>query len=130
MTTKILSDKRYIHLQKDNFYFVIVFIKVGLSLIKTKRRSLKMQQSLAASIKRLKTFLNYSKNYLRRNNPIKILQKEIVAGLKDALSINKKRKMVKYKLKYQMHQLNQMEKLIAQNNEHVFLRGNKFNEMR
>ncbi len=89
-----------------------------------------MQQSIAASIKRLKTFLNYSRNYLRRNNPIKILQKEIVAGLKDALSINKKRKMVKYKLKYQMHQLNQMEKLIAQNNEHVFLRGNKFNEMR
>ena len=83
-----------------------------------------------ANLKRLMVFLNYSKNYLRRNNPIKILQKEIVAGLKDALSINKKRKMIKYKLKYQMHQLNQMEKLIAQNNEHVFLKGNKFNEMR
>ena len=90
----------------------------------------KLQQSIMASIKRIKTFLNYSKNYLIRNNPIKILRKEFVAGLKDALSINKKRKMVKYKLKYQMHQLNQMEKLIAQNNEHVFLRGNKFNEMR
>lgn len=89
-----------------------------------------MQQSIKANLKRLLVFLNYSKNYLRRNNPVKILQKEIVAGLKDALSINKKRKMVKYKLKYQMHQLNQMEKLIAQNNEHVFLRGNKFNEMR
>lgn len=89
-----------------------------------------MQQSIKASIKRLKTFLNYSKNYLRRNNPLKVLQKTIVAGLKDVLSINKKRKMVRYKLKYQMHQLNQMEKLIAQNNEHVFLSGNKFNEMR
>lgn len=89
-----------------------------------------MQQSIKASIKRLKTFLNYSKNYLKRNNPIKVLQRTIVAGLKDVLSINKKRKMVKYKLRYQMHQLNQMEKLIAQNNEHVFLRGNKFNEMR
>ena len=89
-----------------------------------------MQQSLKTSIKRLKTFLNYSRNYLRRNNPIKILQKEVTAGLKDVLSINKKRKMVKYKLKYQIHQLNQMEKLIAQNNEHVFLRGNKFKEMR
>ena len=89
-----------------------------------------MQQSIKASIKRLKTFLNYSKNYLRRNNPIKVLQKSIVAGLKDVLSMNKKRKMVKYKLRYQMHQLNQMEKLIAQNNEHVFLSGNKFNEMR
>lgn len=89
-----------------------------------------MQQSIKASIKRLKTFLNYSKNYLKRNNPIKVLQRTIVAGLKDALSINKKRKMVRYKLRYQMHQLNQMEKLIAQNNEHVFLKGNKFNEMR
>ena len=89
-----------------------------------------MQQALQANLKRLKTFITYSKNYLKRNNPIKVLKKELIAGLKDALSINKKRKMVKYKLKYQMHQLNQMEKLIAQNNEHVFLRGNKFNEMR
>ena len=89
-----------------------------------------MQQSIRTSLKRLKTFLTYSKNYLRRNNPIKIFKNEIIAGLKDALSFNKKRKMVKYKLKYQMHQLNQMERLIAQNNEHVFLRGNKFNEMR
>ena len=89
-----------------------------------------MQQVIKAHLKRLKTFLNYSKNYLIRNNPVKIIKKELIAGLKDALSINKKRKMVRYKLKYQMHQLNQMEKLIAQNNEHAFLRGNKFNEMR
>ncbi len=89
-----------------------------------------MQQSIKQSIKRLKTFLNYSKNYLKRNNPIKKFKKDFVAGLKDALSINKKRKMIRYKLRYQMRQLNQMEKLIAQNNEHTFLRGNKFNEMR
>jgi len=89
-----------------------------------------LQQSIRTSLKRLKTFLTYSKNYLRRNNPIKLFKQQIIAGLKDALSINKKRKMVKYKLKYQMHQLNQIERLIAQNNEHVFLRGNKFNEMR
>jgi len=89
-----------------------------------------LQQKLQASLKRIKTFLNYTKNYLRRNNPLKLLKKNLIAGLKDALSINKKRKMVKYKLKYQMRQLSQMEKLIAQNNEHTFLQGNKFNEMR
>lgn len=89
-----------------------------------------MQQKLKAHIVSLKKFLNYSMNYLKRNNPVKLLKKEFVASLKDALSINKKRKMVQYKLRYQMHQLSQMEKLIAQNNEHVFLRGNKFNEMR
>ena len=89
-----------------------------------------MQQALKANLKRLKTFLSYSKNYLKRNNPIKVFKQEFVASLKDALSINKKKKMLQYKLRYQMHQLSQMEKLIAQNNEHVFLRGNKFNEMR
>ena len=78
----------------------------------------------------MKTFINYTKNYLIRNNPIKLFKKELIASLKDALSINKKKKLVRYKLKYQMNQLSQMEKLIAQNNEHVFLRGNKINEMR
>ena len=89
-----------------------------------------MQQVLKRNIKNIKTFINYTKNYLIRNNPIKYIQKELVASLKDAFSINKKKKLVNYKLKYQMHQLSQMEKLIAQNNEHTFLRGNKFNEMR
>ncbi|MBQ2984630.1 MAG: hypothetical protein IJD57_07545 [Candidatus Gastranaerophilales bacterium] len=89
-----------------------------------------MQQNLTMTLKRLKTFLTYSKNYLKRNNPIKVFKKEFVASLKDALSINKKKKMLQYKLRYQMHQLSQMEKLIAQNNEHVFLRGKKINEMR
>jgi len=89
-----------------------------------------VQKVLKANLKKLKTFLTYTKNYLIRNNPVKLFKRELIAGLKDAFSINKKRKLVKYKLKYQMHQLSQMEKLIAQNNEHAFLRGNKFNEMR
>ena len=89
-----------------------------------------MKKILKEKLKRLKTFLIYSKNYLIRNNPIKNFKKGFIAGLKDALYINKKRKLVQYKLKYQMHQLNQMEKLIAQNSDHAFLRGNKFNEMR
>ena len=59
-----------------------------------------------------------------------MMGQQIVKMLKDALTIGKKRKMVKYRLNYQIYKLNQMEKLIAQNNEHVFLRGNKFNEMR
>ena len=114
-----------------NLICALVFIKIGTILNRNKqKRRIPLQQAIKANLKRLKTFLNYSRNYLRRNNPIKLLKKEFVASLKDALSINKKRKMVQYKLKYQMHQLSQMEKLIAQNNEHVFLRGNKFNEMR
>ena len=115
--------------QNVNFYTQFVFIKTR-APNKNKKGDPKLQQALKANLKRLKTFLNYTKNYLKRNNPIKLFKRELVASLKDALSINKKRKMVKYKLKYQLHQLSQMEKLIAENNEHTFLRGNKFNEMR
>ena len=89
-----------------------------------------MQQSIQTNFKRMKNFLGFSKSFLIRKNPIKLFSKEFVSMLKNFFSMNKKRKMVKYRLNYQLYKLNQMEKLIAQNNEHVFLKGNKFNEMR
>ena len=78
----------------------------------------------------MRNFLGFSKSFLIRKNPFKLLSKEFVSMLKGFFSMNKKRKMVKYRLNYQLFKLNQMEKLIAQNNDHVFLKGNKFNEMR
>lgn len=89
-----------------------------------------MQQTIQTNVKRIKNFLGFAKSYLIRKNPIKAFINETVALLKDMLSIGKKRKLAKYRLNYQMYKLNQMEKLIAANNDHVFLRGNKFNEMR
>lgn len=89
-----------------------------------------MQQTIQTNLKRVKNFLGFAKSYLIRKNPIKAFVDGFVASVKDMLSITKKRKLAKYRLNYQMYKLNQMEKLIAANNEHVFLRGNKFNEMR
>ncbi len=89
-----------------------------------------MQQTIQTNLKRLKNFIGFAKSYLIRKNPIKTFVNDTVAIIKDMLSINKKRKLAKYRLNYQMYKLNQMEKLIAANNDHVFLRGNKFNEMR
>ena len=56
-------DNRYFcfHNQILLHYFInFVFIKVGLL---NKQKETKLQQSIKASLKRLKTFLNYSKNY-------------------------------------------------------------------
>ncbi len=89
-----------------------------------------MQQTVQLNLKRMKNFIGFARSYLIRNNPIKAFIDGFTATVKDMLSINKKRKLAKYRLNYQMYKLNQMEKLIAANNEHVFLRGNKFNEMR
>ena len=65
-----------------------------------------------------------------RNNPIKAFTATIVAQLKDFLNIGKKIKMAKYRVNYQKYKLDQMQKLIAQNNEHVFLKGRTLNETR
>lgn len=89
-----------------------------------------MQQALMSNLKSLKVFLNYTRNYCKRKFTLKTFKNEVVAVIKDAFAINKKRKRIRNKLRFQMHQLNQMERLIAQNNEHTFLRGNKFNIMR
>lgn len=68
--------------------------------------------------------------YLRRHNLLQEFTGRIVSMLKDYLSMNRKLKMAKYRVNYQLYKLDQMEKLIAENNEHVFLRGNKLNIQR
>ncbi len=54
----------------------------------------------------------------------------IVGNLKDMLSIRQKLKMAQYRVNYHKHQLMKMESLIAENNEHTFLKGKNLNETR
>ena len=89
-----------------------------------------LRETLETNIKRLIDFLIYSKNFLIRKNPLKSLSNSIVEGLKDFLTMKKKLKMAQYRLNYHRHQLNKMEQLIAENNEHNFLKGKKLNETR
>ena len=89
-----------------------------------------LRETLEMNIKRLVDFLIYSKNFLIRKNPLKSLSNSIVEGLKDFLTMKKKLKMAQYRLNYHRHQLHKMEQLIAENNEHNFLKGNKLNETR
>ena len=89
-----------------------------------------MQQAIQTNIKRLSNFMGFAQGYLARNNPVEMFLSEFVALLKDLLTMGKKKKMAQYRLNYQLHKLNQMEDLIAKNNDHVFLKGQNFNEMR
>ena len=89
-----------------------------------------IRDTLEMNIKRFLDFAIYSKNFLIRKNPIKALINSFVDGLKDFLTMNKKRKMAQYRLNYHMHQFRKMEQLIAENNQHTFLKGNKLNETR
>ena len=83
------------------------------------------RETLETNIKRLLDFLIYSKNFLIRKSPFKSLANSIVEGLKDFLTMKKKLKMAQYR-----HQLQKMEQLIAENNDHSFLKGKNLNETR
>ncbi len=89
-----------------------------------------LRDTLEMNIKRLFDFLIYSKNFLIRKNPIKAMANSFMEGLKEFLTMNKKRKMAQYRLNYHRHQFQKMEQLIAENNQHAFLRGSNLNETR
>lgn len=87
-------------------------------------------EALQTDFKRLKNFLEFAKNYFIRKNPIKAIGNDIVAAIKESLTVKKKLKMAQYRLNYHKHQLNKMESLIAENNSHSFLKGKNLNETR
>ncbi len=89
-----------------------------------------IQQTLETNFKRFRNFLGFARGFIKRKNPIKSFINGIVESIKDILTINKKLKLSKYRVHYHMRQLNKMESLIAENNDHIFLRGNKINEIR
>lgn len=88
------------------------------------------QQVIQNNIQNLLNFLGYVMAFLRRSNPLLSITSYLSTMLKDFLTMNKKLKMAKYRVNYQMYKLNQMETLIAENNEHAFFRGKKLNQTR
>ena len=82
------------------------------------------------SLKRIRNFINFTRSFFIRKNPFKMLVEEIVNGLKDMFSVRQMLKLSQYRVNYDKHQLMKMESLIAENNEHTFLKGKNLNETR
>lgn len=89
-----------------------------------------MQDEIQENIKRFVNFMNFARSFFKRKNPIKALIASLVTSLKEMLTIRQKLKMAKYRVNYHKHQLYKMENLIAESNEHTFLKGKNLNETR
>ena len=89
-----------------------------------------MREELQDNIKRFVNFMNFARSFFQRKNPIKALIASLISSLKDMLTIRQKLKMAKYRVNYHKHQLYKMENLIAESNEHTFLKGKNLNETR
>lgn len=89
-----------------------------------------MREELQNNVKRLIDYLNFARSFFRRKNPFLALLASLTASLKEMLTIRQKLKMAKYRVNYHKHQLYKMENLIAESNEHTFLKGKNLNETR
>ena len=89
-----------------------------------------MREEIQENIKRLVNFLNFAQSFFIRKNPIKALIESLLTSLKEMLTVRQKLKMAKYRVNYHKHQLYKMESLIAESNEHTFLKGKNLNETR
>ena len=89
-----------------------------------------MREELQTNFKRLVNFLNFARSFFKRKNPLKELAVSLLTSLKEMLTIRQKLKMAKYRVNYHKHQLHKMESLIAESNEHTFLKGKNLNQLR
>ncbi len=89
-----------------------------------------MREEIQANLKRLVNFMNFARSFFVRKNPFKALAVSLLTSLKEMLTIRQKLKMAKYRVSYHKHQLYKMESLIAESNEHTFLKGKNLNETR
>ncbi|MCQ2753946.1 MAG: hypothetical protein MJ231_02740 [bacterium] len=89
-----------------------------------------MREEMQENLKRFMNFMNFARSFFIRKNPFKALLTSLINSLKEMLTIRQKLKLAKYRVNYHKHQLYKMESLIAETNEHTFLKGKNLNETR
>ena len=86
--------------------------------------------SLQKNMIRYINFLNFTKAYLKKNNPIKILVNSTITYIKELATIKQKLKKIEYRINYEKYKLKKTELILAQNSDHVFLHGRSLNQTR
>ncbi|MCD7879728.1 MAG: hypothetical protein LUG16_07340 [Candidatus Gastranaerophilales bacterium] len=87
-------------------------------------------QVLQLHISRFKNFLSFTKVYLKKHNPIKLCIAQSKAYIQELLTVKKKLKKIEYRINYEKYKLKKTELILAQNCDHVFLKGRSLNQTR
>lgn len=86
--------------------------------------------TLQLHINRVRNFLNFTRAFLKKNNPIKIIIVSTLAYIKEIATVKQKLKKIEYRINYEKYKLKKTELILAQNSEHVFLKGRSLNQTR
>ena len=85
---------------------------------------------LQIRVNRIKNFLGFARAYLKKNNLIKIFMTQIITTFKDLVTVKTKLKKIQYRINYERYKLKKTELILAQNSEHLFLKGRQLNQTR
>lgn len=86
--------------------------------------------TLQLHFNRLMNFLNFTKAFLKKKNPIKMAIQGTKTYLQELFTVNQKLKKIQYRINYEKYKLKKTELILAQNSEHVFLKGRSLNQTR
>ena len=86
--------------------------------------------TLQVHINRLRNFLSFTKAFLKKKNPIKMAIVQTIAYFQELFSLKQKLKKIQYRINYEKYKLKKTELILAQNSEHVFLKGRSLNQTR
>lgn len=86
--------------------------------------------ALQLHINRLRNFMNFTKAFLKKNNPVKTTIQKTVMYFKELFTLKQKIKKIQYRINYEKYKLKKTELILAQNSEHVFLKGRSLNQTR
>ena len=74
--------------------------------------------------------MGFAVAYLKKRNPVKMIVEGTMAYVQDLLSMNKKLLKIQNRINYERYKLKKTELILAQNSEHVFLKGRQLNQTR
>lgn len=85
--------------------------------------------SLQLHIRRALNYIGYFPKFIKRKNPIGQLAKQILA-VKELFFVQQKLKRIQNRINYEKYKLKKTELILAQNQDHLFIKGRKINQIR
>lgn len=85
---------------------------------------------IGLKIRQFQNFMGFTAAYLRKNNPMVLVTQSTLAAVQELLTVNQKLTRIKNRINFETYKLKKTELILAQNSEHVFLRGRSINQTR
>lgn len=85
---------------------------------------------IQTQIRQFKNFMGFTVAFLKKKNPIKMMIEGTKTYFQELLTMNKKLTRIQNRINYERYKLKKTELILAQNSEHVFLKGRAINQTR